>query len=211
MKITFNNIGKRYNYEWIFRKVNYEFTNDYSYVVLGANGSGKSTFIRLVSGNIMPSEGSIEYVVKAMDAKDKEVNGENIFEYLSFASPYLELPEELTLKESIRFHEKFKNFFPSLTTENIMLLAELEKSRNKQLKYFSSGMKQRVKLALAILSQTPLLLLDEPASNLDKKGIAWYQQLIKQYSENRLIIICSNQQQHEYEFCSKQLMIEDYK
>jgi ABC-type multidrug transport system ATPase subunit len=208
MQITLTNIGKRYNYEWIFRKVDYEFTSDHNYVILGANGSGKSTLLQAIAGSLITSEGEIKY-----NAKDTtiEIENEEIFKHLSFASPYLELFEEFTLTESIEFHAQFKPFYNGLDTKKIIELTQLEKSANKQLKQYSSGMKQRVRLALAILSDTPLLLLDEPTSNFDKKAIDWYQHLIADYSQNRLIIVCSNQQEYEYPFCNKQLNIEDYK
>ena len=72
-------------------------------------------------------------------------------------------------------------------------------------------MKQRVRLVLAILSNTPLLLLDEPTSNLDKKGIEWYKQLMSEYCSERIVMVCSNHQQHEYEFCKNEIVIEKYK
>lgn len=208
MQITLSNIGKRYNYEWIFRKVNYEFTNADSYVILGSNGSGKSTLLQVIAGNLIPSEGETSYKI---DTQQPEVPVENIYKHLSFASPYLELFDEFTLEESIEFQAKFKPFFQELNLETIITLTQLEKAKDKQLKHFSSGMKQRVRLALAILADTPLLLLDEPTSNLDKKAIDWYQELISNYTKNRLVIVCSNQLEHEYFFCKKQLHIEEYK
>lgn len=206
MQIKLTDIGKRYNYEWIFRNVNHEFTVGNNYVILGANGSGKSTLLQLISGSLLSSEGTISYHIT-----NKNVAEEDIYKHVSIATPYLELYEEFTLNEAIDFQEKFKTFSNNLITKQIVELLELEKSADKQLKYFSSGMKQRVRLALAILSKTPLLLLDEPTSNLDKKAIEWYQNLILQYSNNRLIIVCSNQQEQEYLFCNKQLNIEDFK
>jgi len=225
MQITLNNIGKRYNYEWIFRKVNYEFTSDNNYVILGANGSGKSTLLQVITGNILQSEGEVIYKVpnSGLPIKNNnqlaeknegsilEIENEKIFPYLSFASPYLDLFEEFTLTESIDFQAKFKPFYQALDTKKIIELTQLEKAKDKQLKQYSSGMKQRVRLALAILCDSPILLLDEPTSNLDKKGIEWYQKLIHDYSQNRLIIVCSNQQEYEYPFCNKELQMEDYK
>jgi ABC-type multidrug transport system ATPase subunit len=208
MQITLSNISKRYNYEWIFRNVNYEFTNANSYVILGANGSGKSTLLQVIAGNLTSSEGNISY---RLTPEQPDIANEKLFRHLSFASPYLELFEEFTLKESIEFQAQFKPFHKGLTTEAIIALTQLEKAKNKQLKQYSSGMKQRVRLALAILSDTPLLLLDEPTSNLDKKAVEWYQNLITSYTANRLVIVCSNQLEHEYFFCNKQLNIEEYK
>lgn len=206
LEINLNNIGKRYNYEWIFRKVNYDFTSENNYVILGSNGSGKSTLLQVIAGNLMNSEGEVEYQVSGTKYQE-----EKKFKQLSYCAPYLDLFEEFTLTESIEFQEKFKPFQLGLTTKQIIELTGLEKSKDKQLKYYSSGMKQRVRLALAILADTPLLLLDEPTSNLDKKAIDWYQKLVTDYSENRLIIVASNQQEYEYPFCNMQLNIEEYK
>lgn len=206
MQIKLNNIGKRYNYEWIFRKVNYEFTSDNNYVILGGNGSGKSTLLQVITGNLLQSEGELNYTLS-----DSKIENEKIFKHLSFAAPYLDLFEEFTLAESIEFQAKFKPFYKELDTKKIIELTQLENAKDKQIKVYSSGMKQRVRLALAILSDTPLLLLDEPTSNLDKKAIDWYQNLINNYSKNRLIFVCSNQQEYEYPFCNKQLFIEEFK
>jgi len=191
--------------------VDYEFTGDNNYAILGANGSGKSTLLQLIAGSLIPSEGETIYDLRMTNDECKIISQENIFQYLSFAAPYLELFEEFTLTESIEFQAKFKPFLEGLTTPQITELTQLEKAKDKQLKYYSSGMKQRVRLALAILSNTPLLLLDEPTSNLDKKGIDWYQQLVTDYCKNRLIIVASNQQEQEYPFCNKQLNVEEYK
>lgn len=209
MQIILDNIGKRYNYEWIFRKVNYEFSTENNYVILGSNGSGKSTLLQLIAGSSSASEGSIAYQPNYKETT--LIPPEIIFNELSFAAPYLELFEEFTLSESIEFQAKFKPFQKQLDTNSIIQLTQLEKVKNKQLKQFSSGMKQRVKLALAILSDTPILLLDEPTSNLDRKATDWYQNLVADYGQNRLIIVCSNQLEYEYAFCNKQLHIEEYK
>lgn len=206
MRIKLHQLGKRYNRDWIFRNVSYEFCSGNAYVILGSNGSGKSTLLQLIAGNQLASEGSIDYEKEA-----KKIEAEKINHHLSFASPYLELIEEYTLREIISFHAQFKRFYEGLGVDSIIELTGLSKSSDKELKYYSSGMKQRVRLALAILSKTSLLLLDEPTSNLDKKGIDWYNELIERYKDNRIILVCSNHQQHEYSFCAKQISMEDYK
>jgi ABC-type multidrug transport system ATPase subunit len=206
MKITLENTGKRYNQEWIFRGVNDEFKSGEHVVLLGANGSGKSTLLQTILGSIAPSEGKIIY-----KHEGKEIDIDDVFRYFSFASPYMELPEEFTLTETLQFHTNFKPFLKNLTASEVLEATGLTKSANKQLKYFSSGMKQRVKLALCIFSDTPVALLDEPLSNLDSSGVAWYKNLVNEYSANRLFIVCSNKQVDEYFFCKKELVIEDYK
>ena len=203
-KIILENTGKRYNREWIFKNVNLEFSQNNSYVVLGSNGSGKSTFLQTIAGNITSSSG----IVSFYNAEEK-ISDESIYKFISIASPYLELIEEFSLIEMLQFHSKFKNFL--LPVDEIIGLSGLEKSRDKQIKYFSSGMKQRVRLILAILSDTPVLLLDEPISNLDRKAVDWYKELMTQYSGNRITFVCSNHQSDEYFLCKEKINIEDYK
>jgi ABC-type multidrug transport system ATPase subunit len=205
MTITLQNIGRRFNRDWIFRGVDHTFTIGNSYAILGPNGSGKSTLLQVLNGSLSPSEGKVSYT---FDGKDVPV--ENIFQQLSLAAPYMELIEEFTLREMIQFHFKFKGYKPGMDTEAVTELLGLEAHRNKLIKYFSSGMKQRLKLALAFCSDTPILMLDEPTSNLDTQGADWYLSLVEQYAKNRLTIICSNQE-HEYAFCGEQLKISDYK
>lgn len=205
MEISLKNIGRRFNREWIFRGVNYSFKTNDSYAILGRNGSGKSTLLQLIAGNLSPSEGSVDYFTN-----DKAFEAEKIYESLSLAAPYLELIEEFTLSEMIDFHFKFKPYIGGLNKEQLIDILELNNSKNKPIKYFSSGMKQRTKLALAICSDTSLLLLDEPASNLDTEAIMWYHELIKNYSSNRTVIVCSNQD-YEYFFCNNQIQVSDYK
>ena len=94
--------------------------------------------------------------------------------------------------------------------DEILHTVDLSASAQKQIRYYSSGMKQRLKLGIAFFSHTPALLLDEPTSNLDANGIALYHQLIKKYSTGRIVIISSNDK-NEYEFCNNVLKMEDYK
>lgn len=204
MNITLQNVGRRFNKEWIFRNLSVEFTSGNSYAILGPNGSGKSTLLSVLTGSLSPSEGEISF------SDTKEISVENIYKYISLAAPYLELVETFTLKESIDFHFKFKNFASGLDSKKLITILGLEKAANKEIKYFSSGMKQRTKLALACCTDTPILFLDEPTSNLDVQGINWYRELIENFGKDRLTIIGSNQIQ-EYDFCTNQIQISDYK
>lgn len=205
MNILLENIGRRFNREWIFKNINYTFEQGQSYAVLGPNGSGKSTLLQVVCGSLTPSLGTINYYLE-----NTEIEVERVFEQISFAAPYMELIEEFTLEEMIRFHFKFKSYGNGLNQKDIIDLLQLPNASQKVLKKFSSGMKQRVKLALAFCSNAPVLLLDEPASNLDAQGVEWYLSLIQQFSANRLLIIASNQE-YEYQFCKHQLNLQDYK
>jgi ABC-type multidrug transport system ATPase subunit len=205
MKIALDKLGRRFNREWIFKNIDYTFEQGQSYAILGINGSGKSTLLQVLSGALTPSSGSLTYTLN-----NQNVDAEDIYKHLIIAAPYLELIEEFTLLEVLNFHFQFKNRKQNLDNSALVKLLGMEASQNKQLKYFSSGMKQRVKLILAFCSDVPILMLDEPTSNLDEQGINWYSQLIQDFTKNQLLIICSNQQ-HEYQSCLHQLHIKDYK
>jgi len=204
MTISLENVGRRFNQEWIFRGVDYRFEFGGKYAVLGPNGSGKSTLLSVLLGNLAPSEGTISYHDAA------EVPVERMYQRISFAAPYLDLIEEFTLQETIDFHFKFKAYYAGMDAASVLDLLGLKKSQDKALKYFSSGMKQRTKLVLACCCDTPVLLLDEPTSNLDKQGMEWYQELIAGFSSKRLLIVGSNQEA-EYSFCNHFVELTDYK
>ena len=203
MKVSLTDAGKRFNRDWIFRHLNYTFQEGNSYAIIGPNGSGKSTLLQVISGAMQSNEGNIQYSINNIQCSIEE-----IFNYVSICAPYLEVVEEMTLKEFLEFHHHFKPFLSSVTIDSIISIIGLEKAINKQIRYYSSGMKQRVKLAQAIFSDVPLLLLDEPCTNFDLAGIELYHSLINQYCKNRLVIVSSNDEV-EYSFCKEVLSIRD--
>ncbi|MGY3214111.1 ABC-type multidrug transport system ATPase subunit [Mucilaginibacter sp. HD30] len=205
INISLQNVGRRFNRDWIFRGIDYNFTGGESYAILGPNGSGKSTLLQILNGSLSPSIGNITFLNNG-----NKIDIERVFNYLSLAAPYLELIEEFSLEEVIDFHFKFKPYKAGINKDKIIELLSLPGGKNKLVRYFSSGMKQRLKLALAFCSDTPLLMLDEPTSNLDTQGIDWYLSLVEQFAQGRLTIVCSNQE-HEYSFCKYRLNISDYK
>lgn len=207
MTISLNNTGKRFNRDWIFRHINYQFLQGTAYAITGPNGSGKSTLLQVIAGALSANEGKVEYL---RQPNNNPVPADQIHLHLSFAAPYMELIEEMTLFEFLHFHQQFKPFIPQTEIPEIIRLIGLETATRKQIRYFSSGMKQRVKLAQSVFSDTPVLLLDEPCTNLDAAGISLYQELITTYCKQRLIIVSSNDEA-EYAFCSEQLHISHYK
>lgn len=213
MKISLSDIGKRFNREWIFRHCTYTFEAGGAYAITGPNGSGKSTLLQIVAGVLVPSEGAIEWGASGAgtDARDAQALApEKVFQYVALATPYLELIEEMTLSEFLSFHGHFKPWYAGITTDRIIDVIGLADSMHKQIRYYSSGMKQRVKLAQAIFSDTPALLLDEPCTNLDEAGYALYHQLIRDYAGDRLVIVSSNDRA-EYDFCTSVLTMGDFK
>lgn len=193
MEIKLINVGKRFSLEWIFRKVNFQFESGQSYAITGHNGSGKSTLLKIISGGSTPSEGQVVYSISG-----KEYSQLQIADKISYAAPYIHLIEDFTLQEMLEFHFRFKKMKVQSVSE-LLDIIELRAHQNKVIQKFSSGMMQRLKLGLAILTESEVLLLDEPTSYLDEKAIAWYKNLLSTYIDGRILIIGSNQT-HEYSF-----------
>lgn len=200
-QISLIDAGKRFNKDWIFQSLNVVFEQGQHYALIGNNGSGKSTLLQILSGYTTLSKGTIEW---------NNADSQTAYDQISIAAPYLELVEELTTIEHFKFHATFKSLVDTLSIQEMIEWIGLENATHKQIRYFSSGMKQRLKLALAIFSTSPILLLDEPCSNLDKEGYALYKELIQQYAMHKLIIVGSNDPE-EYAFCTQQINLMDYK
>jgi len=209
MRITLTDAGKRFNRDWIFRHLDHEFSPGHSYAITGSNGSGKSTLLQAIAGAIDLSEGRIGYeTTEAPGAR--ALSPDQVYRHLSLAAPYLEVIEEMTVTEFLTFHQGFKPFLPGLSVKDIIHRVGLASAADKQIRYYSSGMKQRVRLAQALFSDSSLLLLDEPTTNLDADGISLYRRLTQQYGDGRIVIVSSNDQQ-EYDFCEEIINIMKYK
>jgi len=205
MKITLEQVSKRFQRNRIFKDVNYTFQSPGAYALLGANGSGKSTLLRIIAGMQTASSGKIIYHGDAGNA----IAAGDIFRYISFCAPGMELVEEFTLREFMDFHFSFKQPIAPLTTPQMIELMGLQAAANKPIYDYSSGMKQRVKLAQAIFANTPILMLDEPCTNLDEKGVQQYKEWMDVYAAGRLVFVASNDPR-EYYMCQEQLVVEQY-
>lgn len=204
MQIELTGLGKRFNRHWIFRKLSANLLAGQPAAITGPNGSGKSTLLQVIAGAMEKSEGTISWSRNGLP-----IPAETHFHLLGYCAPYLEVVEELTLTEMLQFHQSFKPWLSGIDIPTILSLMGLELAANKQIRDFSSGMKQRVKLAQAILSNTPVLLLDEPTSNLDANGIAMYHQWMERFANNRLLVIASNDES-EIGFCKQRIHISDF-
>lgn len=204
-QVSLENIGKKFKNEWIFRNLSFSFQSGVAYAITGPNGSGKSTFVQAMAGVIPVNEGKISYT-----HHQQQLPEEDWYQQFSFASPYLELIEEFTLEEAVEFHTKFKTLRHNLAVSDFLKTIHLERHAAKQIRNFSSGMKQRLKLGLAFYSQSEILFLDEPTSNLDHTGFQWYLDLVEKETDGRIILISSNEPK-EYVFCTQTLNVLDFK
>ncbi len=205
-EIELDGAGKRFNRDWIFRGLSLTLHSHSAYVVLGSNGSGKSTALRCMLGYAPLSEGKAQYKLN-----NELMPPSKAYKHMSFCSPYLELYEELTVQEMLRFHFSMKPTLPDIHPESIGDLVLLKDALHRPVKHLSSGMKQRLRLGLALYSDTEVVFLDEPTSNLDKGGIQWYRNLIESVKRERLLIVASNNQEDEFFFCNQKIQIEAFK
>lgn len=203
MNIILDKAGKRFNRDWIFRNFSFSFQQGKKYAITGPNGSGKSTLLQVISGSMSVTEGGVQYSVS-----NEQLSAEDVYKYVSIVAPYLEVIEEMTAAEFLQFHAVFKRL--TLPVDEILSIISLDHTKGKQIRNFSSGMKQRVKLAQAVFSDTPILLLDEPCTNFDAAGYELYHMLIKDYCKGKLVIVSSNDV-NEYSFCEKTINIMQYK
>jgi ABC-type multidrug transport system ATPase subunit len=202
--LVLTNLSKTFNRELLFKQLNAEFTPHSATAVTGRNGSGKSTLLKIIAGLQLPSEGSA-----TLQIDHKTIPTEQHYQYLSFAAPYIELIEEYTLQEMLIFYFKLKPLSPTVSIEELPDLLLLPKAKHKEIRSFSSGMKQRLKLGLAFYTETPLLMLDEPTSHLDEEGKKWFHKNLQLVQADRTIIIASNEEE-EIESCTKRIHITDY-
>jgi ABC-type multidrug transport system ATPase subunit len=207
MIIEFQEVSKRYRFEWIIKNMSYRFNNTNSYAIIGNNGSGKSTLMQMISGYLSPSSGRLTF-----SNNDIILDVNDIYKEISFVAPYIELVEEFTLTEAISFHKRFKPFSKEIEEINPLDFLQLPKTAlNKPIQYFSSGMKQRLKLGLSFMSQSAVLLLDEPTITLDREGISWYREMLEKYAFNQRLLIIASNVMEDIEGCSKILEMKDLK
>lgn len=200
MRVTLLKVAKHFGREAVIRDLSHVFEPGSRTAILGPNGSGKSTLLQLVAGSMQPTTGEVRH-----GSNDGAIDPEEVYRHVSIASPYLNLYEDLTLREAIETHARFKPLRNGIDAREVARIAYLVEHWEKPVRNFSSGMKQRLKLALAILNDTPLLLLDEPASNLDARAVAWSQDLLSAHLDDRTLVVASNRQEAETHLCSTQV------
>ena len=206
MRITLQQVSKSFGRETVIKDVDRVIDPGSRTAILGPNGSGKSTLLQLIGGFTIPTKGTVTH-----ELNGKVIEQENVYRHISIAAPYMSLYEELSLREAIASHRRFKPLRGNLAPEEVARIALLEKHLDKPVRDFSSGMKQRLKLALAVLSDTSLLLLDEPTSNLDANGTLWYTELMSAHSIGRTLVVASNRQEAEIGMCGAMVDVEQWK
>ena len=186
MTITATGLGKRFHREWIFRKPDYSFGPGV-HAIVGPNGSGKSTLLQVLWGQMPPSEGTLR-----CEDQGVEIPAESIYQHLALAAPYVDLPDQFTVAEMIQFHFRFKDARLGVSVEDWLTILELGHARNLFVRDLSSGMKQRLKLGLAMVSRSSLLFLDEPTTNFDQAARGWYHRMFNALPDGLTVFVATN-------------------
>ena len=202
LTIEAKNITKKFNHLQIIADFSYQFKSDIIYGIVGNNGSGKSTLLKIIAGFITPNKGEVSY-----HFNQQKIPVEVIYKQLSFIAPYIDLIEDFDITEHLLFHFSHKK---SILQDHRDIIELMQLPAHKKIKDFSSGMKQKFKLTLAILTESDFLLIDEPGSFLDNATKIYYNYLLQQFQKNRMIIIASNEK-NDLESCKEIINIEDYK
>ena len=200
-------LGRRFGRHWVFQELSFAFRSGEPTAILGPNGAGKSTLLSVLAGWTSATAGSLCYSIDG-----QILAAENLYRHTSLAAPYLDLPDELTVAEAAAFQARLKPWRAGVTgAAEVVAQARLDGAlSHRRVRDLSSGLRQRLRLALALLSGARLVLLDEPTANLDRAGINWYQDLIAQTcTPERLVLVASNVAE-EYAFCTRSLNLPDF-
>lgn len=205
IEISVGHLTKNYHFRTVFEEISEVFESPKSVAVLGENGSGKSTFLKILSGMAGPTSGKVRW-----SGNGKEIPSHRWYEKLTFCSPKLEFDSRFTVWETVDMFIQNKPFPHGLQTDDLIDLMTFQSHAQKAMNELSSGMYQRVRLVLTVCAAVPVLFLDEPCSNLDAKGVTWYNDLIEKYSRGKLVFVASNDPR-EYQFCTSEINIMDFK
>lgn len=153
------------------------------YGLLGANGAGKSTFLKMLVGLSEPTKGTIEFQGKAWTRQ--------VLDEVGFLIESGAIYGNLSAWENLKVHTTLLGL-PDERIEEVLAIVGLTGTGKKQAARFSMGMKQRLGIAIAILNQPKLLILDEPTNGLDPLGIKELRELIKSFKERGMTVIVSS-------------------
>lgn len=202
MEVYLQNLSKSFEGKWVFRDLSYSFNTGGFYAITGPNGSGKSTLLKIIAGYLTPTKGSIDFY-----EANNSIPSESLFRYLSLAAPFCEFPEELTFPELITFYQNFKALSPGVSQSRLIDLFSYQKKISLPLSQYSSGMLQRTKILLALASDTPLIILDEPTSFLDLQGKEWFKELLGTFRTPEKLIVMATNMEEERQLAEKECFL----
>ncbi len=206
-KLTLDNIAKRFGRRVLFRKLTCEVEGGRVLAITGANGSGKSTLLKIIAGVMTPSKGAV-----GLEVAGQQISTDDRPLQVGYVAPYLNVYDGFSARENLEFISKVRQL--SKTTEEIDALitqVTLKGRENDLVQNYSSGMKQRVKFAAAMLTTPDVLILDEPSTNLDAPGIEMVKRVIQSQRDRNGVVILASNSKEEVAWCDEALSVQDYK
>jgi heme exporter protein A len=199
-------VRKTFGRRLIFENLNFDYSGQGIYGISGPNGSGKSTLVKIIAGIIAPSSGKLLH-----QSGGKEIIPEKLHNYIGFVSPYLVLYDEFNAVENLRYTSEIRGIsYHTARADGLLDQFNIYSRRNDPVKAYSSGMKQRLKFVFALLHSPPLLILDEPTSNLDSSGKDIVYNMMNKESADRIILVASNEE-NDLKLCSSVIDLESFK
>ena len=202
MDLSIQKLSKAFNQRTVFHELNFNIPSGARISISGPNGSGKSTLLKILSGGMLPSSGQVIYSIQGT-----EVPEDLVYRYVHFVAPYNTVIEELSLRELFEMHQRIGLLTEFTNYKDWASRLEYAFVPDRPIKTYSSGMKQRVKLGLALLDNRPLILLDEPGSNLDAQGKSWFYSLVNELKPTQTLIIATNEEL-EMALCSTGIQVD---
>jgi heme exporter protein A len=201
MTLTLSDVSKEFNRRSIFRNVSFSLGNGDSLVITGRNGSGKSTLVKILCGLLSPTKGTIAYT-----SEGKSIEHDNVRNHIGLVSPYLQLYDEFTGWENLELLSNIRSdrVLEQGRIEEVLRDVGLWERRNDFLRTYSSGMRQRLKYAFALVHKPEILVLDEPTSNLDADGIEMVRRRVEEQKNGSILILATNDAE-EATWCSRMI------
>jgi heme exporter protein A len=188
LSLELENISKKFGERQVFENISLKLESPSSLAVIGPNGCGKTTLLKIICGLIRPSRGKV-----TIKQNGQEVKNEGHRAFFSIVASDIELYEELTALENLGFISRLRDSKHSEIELNQKLeQVGLKGRENEPVGSFSSGMKQRLKYAVALSSSPKILVLDEPSSNLDEEGVFLMEKIIEEQKKRGMVILATN-------------------
>ncbi|MBN1398079.1 MAG: ABC transporter ATP-binding protein [Bacteroidetes bacterium] len=203
VSIIADGISKKFDHRIVFRNISFSLSTASSLSVTGKNGAGKSTLLKTIAGLISPTEGSIRYTIN-----NDNVDIEMFRHAVGFVSPYLNFYDEFSASENINILARIRSAIRPKENAVMKVLETvgLPGHCNDLVGTYSSGMKQRLKYAYALLNNPAVLILDEPTGSLDDEGIEIARQIAEQQKKNGILIIAANDAR-EARWCDQEVRL----
>ena len=207
LAIEINNLSKQYRNTLAVKNINFKINKGTIIGLLGPNGCGKSTTIGMMLGLIKPTSGTV-----VINGQNIENNRTSLLEKMNFISPYVELPKKLTVEENLKVYGRLygvKNLKDKIY--NLMKKLNLTQFITRKTGELSSGQKNRVSLAKALINDPEILLLDEPTASLDPDVGDYIREIIEDFAANKgtTILLASHNMNEVERLCDEVMMMKN--